>query len=318
MGWLKDWYFNQVAGQLNELAEIMATPIPDLGHKPGGGGYVACIVLRSIPDAHHHRCWGVHEDHLTGDWSRAENPPAIPLSLDTLRQLNVVFDDHTYVGFGLIKGAWILHRARRIAAERQGKFDAEMGRRSKFFADLLIPAEKIQLIGLILEKFCEHGPTPFSADDLLTAMHGPDWRVDQSSYLVERKYQFILSGLVADGILQGQKEFEPLPSIFGVHEAHQVELRRWKERSENDRNLAKSQRSVVIATVVIALATLVGSGATVWAILDKPIPELQENNSPQTGHQHRYEDPQPTARAGTCEDGLCVVESPNTAQRSLT
>lgn len=161
-------------------------------------------------------------------------------------------------------------------------------------------------------------PEKFTVDGLLTAKNGKDWRFDQRSYLIEKKYEFILKGLVADGILEGDKVFQPLPKIFGVHEAHQVGLKRWKERSENDRNLVKSQRSVSIATVVIALATIAGSSATIWAILGKPVPELPENNSPPTRQQYQSESPGPSARAGTFEDGLCVVELPNTVQRSRT
>lgn len=318
MGWLRKWYFNQVAEQLNELAEIMATPIPDLGQKPGGGGYVAMIVLRSIPDHLHNRCWGVHDGHLTGDWSSAESAPKIPLSLHSLRQLNVVFDDRTYVGFGMIKGAWILHKARLVAAERDRKFTSEMDRRHKFYQDLLIPAEKVELIGLIVKEFCEAGPKRFTVDSLLTALRGPGWRGHQWSFVIECKYEFLLQGLVADGVLTGDKVFRPLPTIFGVHEAHQVELRRWKERSEIDRNMLKIQKSVKRATKVIAAATCIAALATGWAARDKPTPELPENNSPPTGHQYHYQDPRPTGRAGTCEDGLCVVESLNTAQRSLT
>ena len=193
-----------------------------------------------------------------------------------------------------------------------------MKRRSKFFADLLIPAEKIQLVGLIVDRFCEYGPKPFTVDDLLTVMHGADWQFNPISFEVDKKYQFILKGLVADGILEGDKVFQPLPTIFGVHEAHQVELRRWKERSEIDRNMLDIQKSVKRATIAIAAATCIGVGATLWAARDKPVPELPENNSPPTGQQNQSESPGPNARAGTFEDGLCVVELPNTVPRSRT
>lgn len=315
---IKQWYFHKVSQQLSELNGIQATPIPEYWEKPGGGGYVASIIFRPTPDASKDRVTDRNEDEFFEDWCRSGGALTLPRSFRTLAQLNVVIDDRTYVGYGLIKGAWILHRARKIAADRERAFENEMRRRHRFFSDLLVPAERIQLVELILKEFCEYGPVEFTVDDLLSKLHAPEWKDFNGSFEVEQKHQFILKGLVDDGILEAGDKFKPLPKILRVYEEDQRERLRWEERKDVDQRMMNIQTTVKIATIVIALGTVAGAAANVWAARDKPVPELQENNPPPTGQQQCYEDPPSSARAGTCEDGLCVAVLFSTVLKSPT
>ena len=65
---IKQWYFDKAAEQLDELNNIQATPIPELGERPGGGGYVVSIFHRPTPDASPERSNGRDSHEFFNNW----------------------------------------------------------------------------------------------------------------------------------------------------------------------------------------------------------------------------------------------------------
>lgn len=260
---IKQWYFDLVAAQLTELASIQPQVIPEWGHRPQGGGYVADIYYPQPGDSVPQRCWGARDGYLVGDWDELDTL-SVRLTRKSLQNLSISIDQKRYAGFNPVKGWFALRLARRLGEQREAEYEAEMNRRTEYYEDIFVPTDTIRLVNVIVSQFCKYGPEPFHLRDLVTALKDSRWSQDRSYDLVEKKFSFLLSELVLQEVVEQQDDvYTPLPKILGVHASHLKEEQRWNEQREAAQKGLQTQNYAFYASVAAAIAAGVSAIGTV-------------------------------------------------------